>query len=313
MREFYPEIEPFDLFTLSVPGGHELYVEQVGNPKGRPVLFLHGGPGAGLSPKHRRFFDPKKYRVVLMDQRGAGKSKPFAGLENNTTWDLVADIERVRERLQIKNWIVFGGSWGSTLALSYAVTHPAHVQGLVLRGIFLCRPEEIRWFYQEGAHQIFPEEWERYVEIIPAEERGDLVGAYHRRLTSDDKAIRLQAAQRWSEWEGATLKLRPDLDTRRAFGADEMAPALARIECHYFMNNAFFETDNFLIEQVGKIRHIPSWIVHGRYDAVCPVKNAWDLHRAWPEAHLCIVPDAGHAADEPGIRTELIRIMDEEF
>lgn len=310
MRQLYPEIEPYNHFYFRVSEIHELYVEEVGNPKGQPVLFLHGGPGAGCSPKHRRYFNSDKYRVIIFDQRGAGRSRPYAELRENTTWDLVADIEKLREHLKISNWHVFGGSWGSTLALAYAVTHADRVKRLILRGIFLCRPEEIEWFYQKGAHQIFPDEWESYVQPIPEHERADMVGAYYKYLTSDDPKVRANAAKRWAEWEGATLKLIPDPQAKATFGSDEMALSLARIECHYFINNAFFKTNSYLLENAHKLRSIPGVIVHGRYDVVCPVKNAFDLHKVWPEAELKIIPDAGHAVDEPGIRDALITATD---
>ena len=302
----FPEIEPYRTFRLAVDGGHELHVEEVGNPKGQPVVFLHGGPGAGIGPKHRRFFDPSHYRIILFDQRGAGQSTPHAGLEQNTTWDLVRDIEKIRQQLGIKSWMVFGGSWGSTLALAYAETHPEAVSHLVLRGIFLCRAAEIEWFYQNGAHWIFPDQWENYLAAIPEGERGNLVASFYRYLTSPDPSVRLRAAQAWSGWEGSTLKLIPDRETFTDFTEALKALAIARIECHYFMHGAFFRSDDQLLEDAYKIRHIPTVIVHGRYDVVCPVKNAWDLHRVLPEAELRIVPDAGHAVDEPGILRELI-------
>jgi proline iminopeptidase len=305
-RDFFPEIQPYTTRRLPVSALHTLHVEEAGNPKGVPILFLHGGPGGGLSPKHRRFFDPGHYRIVLFDQRGSGQSTPHAELAENTTWDLVADIEKIREALGIKRWIVFGGSWGSTLALSYAETHPERVVGLILRGIFLCRPLEIRWFYQEGANHIFPDSWERYLEPIPAAERGDLVAAYYRRLTGPDEAERLRCAIAWSRWEASAMHLIPDERSIREHEEPREALALARIECHYFRHGTFFKSDNYLIENVAKIRHIPSVIIHGRYDLVCPIRNAWDLHRAWPEAEFHIVPDAGHAAFEPGTRSALI-------
>lgn len=310
MRDFYPEIEPYDQGMLPVSPVHTLYYEQSGNPEGLPVVFLHGGPGGGTSPDYRRFFDPAAYRIVLFDQRGSGQSTPHANLEDNTTWHLVADIEQIREHLGIESWVVFGGSWGSTLALAYAQTHPARTRALVLRGIFLCRPKEIQWFYQEGASAIYPDAWEHYIKAIPEAERGDLLGAFHRRLTSDDETVRLEAARAWSVWEGSTSKLYPDEDFIAHYGDPQFALAFARIECHYFMNNAFFNTDNYLIENVGKIRHIPSVIVQGRYDVVCPLMSAWELHRAWPEADLKIIPDAGHSALEPGIRSALIEATD---
>jgi proline iminopeptidase len=310
MRDLYPAIEPYDQGTLAVSPVHTLYYEQSGNPEGTPVVFLHGGPGGGTVPDYRRFFDPAAYRIVLFDQRGSGKSTPHANLEENTTWHLVADIERIREHLGIDSWVVFGGSWGSTLALAYAQTHPARARALVLRGIFLCRPKEIRWFYQEGASAIYPDAWEHYVKVIPEAERADLLGAFHRRLTSDDEAVRLEAARAWSIWEGSTSKLYPDENLIAHFGDPQFALAFARIECHYFMNNAFFETDNYLIENVGKIRHIPAVIVQGRYDVVCPLMSAWELHQAWPEADLKIIPDAGHSALEPGTRSALVEATD---
>jgi proline iminopeptidase len=295
---------------LSVSPLHTLYYEQCGNPAGQPVVFLHGGPGGGIIPDYRRYFDPKAYRVVLFDQRGSGRSTPHASLEENTTWHLVEDIETLRAHLGIETWHVFGGSWGSTLALAYALTQPARVRSLTLRGIFLCRPKEIRWFYQEGASWIFPDVWERYVEVIPEAERHDFVSAYYDRLTSADEAVRLEAARAWSVWEGSTSKFFFNYEMIEKFAEPEFALAFARIECHYFMNKAFFPTDNYLIEQVGKIRHIPAVIVQGRYDVVCPALSAWELHRAWPEADLKIIPDAGHSATEPGIIDALVKATD---
>ena len=311
LKTLYAPIEPFDTGRLKVSPIHEIYYEQCGNPQGKPVVFLHGGPGGGISSDYRRYFDPKVYRVVLFDQRGSGKSTPHASIEENTTWHLVADIERLREHLNIRHWQVFGGSWGSTLALAYAETHPDRVRELVLRGIFLCRPKEIRWFYQEGASEIFPDVWEEYLKVIPENERADMVSAYHRRLTSDDQAVRLEAARAWSIWEGSTSRLFFDPTMIEKFADPEFALAFARIECHYFMNNAFFSSDNYLIENVGPIRPIPAVIVQGRYDVVCPVKSAWDLHRAWPEAQLNIIPDAGHSISEPGIIDALVRATDQ--
>jgi proline iminopeptidase len=261
-------------------------------------------------PDYRRYFDPAAYRVVLFDQRGSGRSTPHANLEDNTTWHLVADIEQLREHLGIESWMVFGGSWGSTLALAYSQMHPQRVRALVLRGIFLCRPKEIRWFYQEGASAIFPDVWEQYLRVIPEDERGDMMGAYYRRLTGDNEAVRLEAARAWSIWEGSTSKLFPDPNLIENFGDPEFALAFARIECHFFMNNAFFDTDNYLIENVEKIRHIPAVIVQGRYDVVCPMMSAWELHRAWPEADFKVIPDAGHSATEPGIISALVEATD---
>ncbi|MFN8792231.1 MAG: prolyl aminopeptidase [Bdellovibrionales bacterium] len=310
MRDFYPAIEPYQSGYLKVSDLHEVYFEQSGNPDGAPVIFLHGGPGGGTDPDHRRYFNPEKYRIILFDQRGCGKSKPHAELRENTTWDLVADIERFREHLKINKWLVFGGSWGSTLALSYAITHTDRVKGLVLRGIFLCRREELLWFYQEGASWLFPDQFERYRDYIPAPERKDMMAAYYKRLTDPKAEIRLEAARIWSQWEAATSKLFVDPKMIDAFGEPEKALAFARIECHYFMNNAFFPTPNYLLEQAPKLAKIPGVIVQGRYDVVCPVKSAWDLHRAWPTAEVKIIPDAGHAASEPGIRSALIQATD---
>jgi proline iminopeptidase len=310
MKTLYDPIEPFDRGRLPVSPIHTLYYEQCGNPEGQPVVFLHGGPGGGLVPEYRRYFDPTVYRVVLFDQRGSGESTPHASLEDNTTWHLVADIERLREHLGIESWMVFGGSWGSTLALAYAQTHPERARSLVLRGIFLCRPKEIYWFYQDGASAIYPDVWEQFLRVIPEAERDDMLTAYYRRLTSEDEAVRLEAARAWSIWEGSTSKLLPDPALIDHFADPHMALSLARIECHYFINNSFFETDNYLIENVGKIRHIPAVIVQGRYDVVCPAMSAWELHRAWPEADLQIIPDAGHSISEPGIISALVDATD---
>jgi proline iminopeptidase len=291
---------------------HEIYFEESGNPDGKPAVFLHGGPGGGTDPKMRTFFNPQVYRIVLFDQRGCGKSRPAASLVDNTTWHLVEDMERLREHLGIKRWLVFGGSWGSTLALAYAQTHPDSVTELVLRGIFLIRKWEIDWFYQrpDGAGALYPDLWQQYVATIPEAERSDMVGAYYKRLTSDDQTVMRHAAKTWSIWEGATSFLRLNPDYVAKFQEDDYAAAFARIECHYFINNGFFKTDGQLIENVGKIRKIPTVIVQGRYDVVCPVKSAWDLHCVWPEADLRIVPDAGHSAFEPGNIHELITATD---
>ncbi len=311
LKTLYPPIEPFETGRLKVSPIHEIYYEQCGNPQGKSVVFLHGGPGGGISTDYRRYFDPQLYRVVLFDQRGSGQSTPHASIEENTTWHLVEDIERLREHLNIRQWQVFGGSWGSTLALAYAETHPDRVRELVLRGIFLCRTKEIRWFYQEGASEIFPDVWEQYLKVIPESERSDMVSAYYRRLTSEDEAVRVEAARAWSIWEGSTSKLFFDPAMIEKFADPEFALAFARIECHYFMNNAFFSSDNYLIENVGPIRSIPAVIVQGRYDVVCPATSAWDLHRAWPEAQLNIIPDAGHSISEPGIIDALVRATDQ--
>jgi proline iminopeptidase len=310
LRTLYDPIEPFDTGRLKVSPIHEIYYEQCGNPKGKPVVFLHGGPGGGLVPEYRRFHDPAAYRIVLFDQRGSGQSTPHASLEENTTWDLVSDIEKLREHLSIDKWQVFGGSWGSTLSLAYAETHPSRPAELVLRGIFLCRPGEIKWFYQEGASWIFPDVWEEFLKVIPENERDDLVSAYYRRLTGDDEKVRIEAARAWSIWEGSTSRLFFDYESIEKFADPQFALAFARIECHYFMNNCFFKSDNYLMENVAKIRQIPGVIVHGRYDVVCPVTSAWDLHRAWPEAQLHITPDAGHSIMEPGNTSALVEATD---
>ena len=310
LRSLYPEIEPFDSGFLPVSSLHTLYYEQSGNPNGKPVVFLHGGPGGGTNAKCRRFFDPAVYRIVLFDQRGCGKSTPHAELTDNTTWDLVADIERVREHLGIDRWQVFGGSWGSTLALAYAQTHPDKVSELVLRGIFMLRRWELEWFYQKGCDALYPDAWETYLDAIPEVERGDLMSAYHRRLTSPDAKTRTAAARAWSVWEGATSFLWQDKSHIESSAEDEFALAFARIECHYFVNGGFFEHDDQLLRNVERIRNIPAVIVQGRYDVVCPLRSAWDLHRAWPEADLHIVQDAGHSAFEPGIVHELVEATD---
>ena len=309
-RTLYPEIEPYDSGTLAVSPLHTLYYEQCGNPRGKPVVFLHGGPGAGCNPKTRRFFDPAHYRIVQFDQRGCGRSTPHAELTDNTTWHLVADIERLREHLHIERWQVFGGSWGSTLALAYAQAHPQRVTELVLRGIFLLRRWELEWFYQKGCDAIYPDAWEPYIEHIPAGERGDLIGAYYRRLTSADAAVRLAAAKAWSTWEGGTSYLLQNPDYIASTGADEFALQFARIECHYFVHGGFFECDDQLLRDAHKLKHIPAVIVQGRYDVVCPPRSAWDLHCAWPEAELRIVADAGHSALEPGNTHELVEATD---
>jgi proline iminopeptidase len=306
----YPPLEPHFSGHLKVGGSHEIYYEVSGNPVGKPVVFVHGGPGGGTEPKHRQFFNPEKYRIVLFDQRGCGKSRPWASLDDNTTWHLVADMEAIRIKLGIEKWQVFGGSWGSTLSLAYAQKHPDRVSELVLRGIFLVRKKEIHWFYQSGANAVYPDAWEPYMEAIPERERTDFLSAYHKRLTSPDREVQLAAARAWSTWEGATSKLFPDEAVTQRFGADDFALAFARIECHYFQNKGFFEEDGQLLRDIGRIRHIPAVIVQGRYDMCCPMQSAWDLHRAWPEAEFFVIPDAGHAASEPGISRALVAATD---
>ncbi|AKF09015.1 Proline iminopeptidase [Sandaracinus amylolyticus] len=290
--------------------GHRVYWEESGNPKGKPVVFLHGGPGGGTDPKQRRFFDPERYRIVLFDQRGCGRSTPHASLVDNTTWHLVSDIERLREHLGVERWQVFGGSWGSTLALAYAQKHPERVTELVLRGIFLLRRAELLWFYQHGTSEMFPDAWQHFLAPIPESERGDLMGAYHKRLTSDDAHVRQEAARAWSVWEARTSFLLAREDHVARAAADAFSLAFARIECHYFVNDGFLAREDQLLADVDRIRHIPAVIVHGRYDVVCPARNAWDLHQRWPEAELKIVEDAGHSAYEPGIMHELVTATD---
>ncbi len=310
LRPLYPPIEPYDSGHLAVDDHHRIYYEQCGNPQGKPVVFVHGGPGGGAGEDYRRFFDPAAYRIVLFDQRGCKRSTPYASLVDNTTWHLVEDIEAIRRKLGIERWMVFGGSWGSTLALSYAQRHPEHITELVLRGIFMLRRSELLWFYQDGASHLFPDAWEHYLAPIPEVERGDLMSAYYRRLTSDDEQTRLAAARAWSIWEGSTSLLYPDAEKIAETGADDFAVAFARIECHYFVHGGFFEVEDQLLRDVDVIRHIPTVIVQGRYDVVCPARSAWDLYRRWPESDLVIVDDAGHSAFEPGIRSELVAATD---
>ncbi len=309
-RELYPPIEPFAQGRLRVDDRHELYFEQCGNPQGKPVVMLHGGPGGGCNAKMRRFHDPAHYRIVLFDQRGAGRSTPHAELVDNTTWHLVDDIERLRTHLGIGRWQVFGGSWGSTLALAYAQKFPEKVSELVLRGIFMLRRWELEWFYQEGASRLYPDAWAHYLAAIPVVERHDLISAYHRRLTGDDAAVRLAAARAWAIWEGATSFLLPDEDFVASHDEAEFALAFARIECHYFVNGGFFEVEDQLLRDASRLHGLPGTIVHGRYDVVCPLQNAWDLKAAWPEAELEIIADAGHSAFEPGHTDALVRATD---
>ncbi|WP_445502247.1 prolyl aminopeptidase [Microvirga sp. G4-2] len=309
MRTFYPEIEPYDHGMLDVGDGHRVYWELCGNPNGKPVVFLHGGPGGGCTPVQRRLFNPEKYKILLFDQRGCGRSTPYASLEANTTWHLVADIERLREMIGVDKWMVFGGSWGSTLALAYAQTHPEHVTELVLRGIFTLRRSELLWYYQEGASWIFPDKWEHYLAPIPPEERGDMMAAYRKRLTNPDPAVQAEAARAWSLWEGETITLLHNQDFSDQFGDPHYAIAFARIENHYFVNEGWFE-EGQLIRDASKLKGIPGVIIQGRYDIATPAKTAWDLHKAWPEAKFIMVPDAGHAVSEPGITHHLIEATD---
>jgi proline iminopeptidase len=309
VRDLYPEIEAAAIHHLDVGDGHRLYIEESGRLGGIPALFLHGGPGSGIEPFHRRFFDPERYHVILFDQRGSGRSTPHAALEANDTSRLVEDIERIRAFFGIERWLVFGGSWGSTLGLAYAEAHPDRVSALVLRGIFLCRPHEIHWFYQQGASRLFPDYWEDFVEPVPEHRRDEMVRAYYDLLTGDDEILRLKAARAWSAWEGRTATLEPSEAILDHFTDAYVALSLARIECHYFVNNAFLEPDQ-LLRDAPRLADIPGVIVHGRYDAICPVENAWELHRAWPRSELHIVPGAGHSAAEPGIRAALVEATD---
>jgi len=310
VRHLYPEIAAFDSGYLKVSDLHEIYYEQSGKKDGKPALYLHGGPGGGISETDRRYFDPQVYRVVLLDQRGAGKSKPEAELKENTTWDLVRDIEKLREHLKIDKWVVFGGSWGSTLSLVYAQTHPERVKALVLRGIFSLRRRELLWYYQDGANRLFPDTWEQFLEPIPEVERFDMMSAYHRRLTGSDRDVQLKCAQRWSAWEMATSRLIVDHDLLKRAEKDIWALQFARIEVHYFVNGGFLRSDTHVLDDVEKIRHIPCTIVQGRYDVVCPAETAWALHKRWPESNLHIISDAGHSAKEVGIVSALVEATD---
>jgi len=305
MNTVFASLEPFAQYALQVDDLHTLYVEECGNSQGLPVIFLHGGPGGGCSPYHRRFFDPEIYRIILFDQRGCGKSTPHASLENNTSHDLVRDIEKIRCHLNIDQWIVFGGSWGSTLALLYAQAHPESVNGLILRGIFLARDEDVQWFYQQGTNKLFPDYWQKFIEPVPVNERSDMVAAYSRLLSSDDKTLQMKAAQAWSAWEGMTATLQADEGVVASFSDSHTALSMARIECHFFVNHCWLEP-NQLINHIDKIRHIPAYIVQGRYDVICPVEQAWQLAGAWPEAKLSIIGGAGHAIVEPGISNALL-------
>ena len=310
MLTLYPEIKPYARHELAVEEPHVLYVDESGSPDGLPVVFIHGGPGAGCDAASRRYFDPNLYRIVTFDQRGCGRSTPHASLENNTTQALVADLECIREHLGIDKWLLFGGSWGSTLALAYAQAHPERVHGLILRGIFLARDQDIHWFYQEGASRMFPDYWQDYLAPIPADERHDLVAAYHKRLTGNDQIAQMHAAKAWSGWEGRMLGLCPSPQHVERFSEPQRALSIARIECHYFTNNSFLEP-NQLIRDMHKIAHLPGVIIHGRYDMICPLDNAWELHQAWPNSELQVIREAGHAASEPGITDALVRATGE--
>lgn len=312
-RTLFPEVEPFAYGWQSTGTAHEIYFEECGRPDGKPCVVLHGGPGGAINPTMRRFFDPSKWRMMLFDQRGCGRSRPNASLDDNTTWDLVADIERLRERVGCEKWTVFGGSWGSTLALAYAIKHPERVEGLILRGVFLLTAGELAWFYQHGASMLFPDAWERYLAPIPPEERGDLIGAYRRRLLSDDRWVQAEAASAWSRWEGDTISIRGPEARPAKFEEEAFAVAFARLENHYFSNGGFFPNDGWLLEQVGALKGIPGWIVQGRFDVVTPMDAAWKLHKAWPQARFEVVWDAGHASTEPGIIDALVRATDQAY
>lgn len=310
LKTLYPPLEPYLRAQMAVSPLHEIYYEASGNPNGKPVVVCHGGPGGGSTPSMRRYFDPERYHIILFDQRGCGRSTPHAELRENTTWDLVEDMERLRQKMGIESWQVFGGSWGSTLGLSYALTHPDRVTELVLRGIFTLRRSELLWFYQEGASWMYPEAWEAFIAPIPENERSDLMAAYQKRLQSDDKAVRLEAAQAWSVWEGSTVSLVPSRERMDSFAGERFAVAFARIENHYFCNGGFFDQDDWIVKSAPRLEGIPGTIVQGRYDVVTPAKTAYELHKAWPGSLLKMVGDAGHAASEPGIVDELVKATD---
>lgn len=310
-RGLFPESEPFNAGWLATGGPHEIYFEECGKKDGKPCVILHGGPGGAINPTMRRFFDPAKWRMALFDQRGCGRSRPNASLDDNTTWSLIEDIERLREHLGIEKWCVFGGSWGSTLALAYAITHPDRVESLVLRGVFLLTERELRWFYQDGASMLFPDAWERFCKPIPLAERGDMITAYHKRLTHPDRRVQAEAAAAWSQWEGDTISIRGPEARPSKFNEIDFAIAFARIECHFFANGGFFPKDGWILDSMAKIRGIPGWIVQGRFDVVTPMDAAWKLKTAWPEARFEVVWDAGHASTEPGIVDALVRATDQ--
>ena len=310
MNEYFAPIEPFNIFKLQVSDLHTLHVEESGNKNGKPVIFLHGGPGGGSEPIYRQYFNPKKWRIIIFDQRGCGQSTPHAELKENTTWDLVNDIEKIRRKLNINKWSVFGGSWGSTLALSYAIKHPKRCENLILRGIFMLREKELKWFYQEGCSFIYPDAWEKYLKPIPENERNQMIKSYYKRLTSNNKNKRIESAKAWSKWEASTSKLIQTEKSLHSFDDNKIAEAFARIECHYFINKGFFETDSWLLDNVYKIKTISTYIVQGRYDVVCPMTSAWELHKKLPNAKFDIIQDCGHSMLEIGIQKKLIEITD---
>lgn len=310
-RGLFADNEPFASGWLPPDGDHEIYYEECGNPRGRPCVILHGGPGGAINPTMRRFFDPAKWRMALFDQRGCGKSRPNASLEDNTTWTLIQDIERLREHLGVEKWCVFGGSWGSTLALAYAILHPERVESLVLRGIFLLTRRELAWFYQDGACMLFPDAWARFCAPIPPAERGDMIGAYHKRLTHPDRRVQAEAAAAWSQWEGDTISIRGPEARPSKFNEVDFAIAFARIECHFFANHGFFPEEGWILKSAPALKTIPGWIVQGRFDVVTPMEAAWKLKAAWPQARFEVVWDAGHASTEPGIVDALVRATDQ--
>ncbi|WP_293899793.1 prolyl aminopeptidase [Phenylobacterium sp.] len=310
-RGLFADNEPFASGWLATGGPHEIFYEECGNPNGKPCVILHGGPGGAINPTMRRFFDPAKWRMALFDQRGCGKSRPNASLEDNTTWSLIEDIERLREHLGVEKWCVFGGSWGSTLALAYAILHPERVESLVLRGIFLLTERELRWFYQDGASMMFPDAWARFCAPIPEAERGDMMPAYHKRLTHPDRRVQAEAAAAWSQWEGDTISIRGPEARPSKFNEIDFAIAFARIECHFFVNGGFFPVPDWLVQNADKLAKIPGWIVQGRFDVVTPMESAWRLKTAWPQVRFEVVWDAGHASTEPGIVDALVRATDQ--
>ena len=310
MNVIYPKIEPYNTFRLKVSDLHEIFIEESGNPDGKPVIFLHGGPGGGIEPIYRQYFNPDKWRIIIFDQRGCGQSTPHAELKENTTWDLVEDIEKIRKKLGVDTWAIFGGSWGSTLSLVYSIMHPEKCEEIILRGIFMLREKEIKWFYQEGCSFIYPDAWEKYILPISQDERSDMVKAYYKRLTSDNRKIRIEAAKAWSIWEASTSKLIQSKKALHSFENESVAEAFARIECHYFINKGFFKTEDWILDNINKIRNKKIEIVQGRYDVVCPMISAWDLHKALPSAGFHIIQDSGHSMLEDGIRKKLIKITD---
>ena len=306
MNSYFKPVEPYNTFSLKVSSLHTIHIEESGSINGKPVIFLHGGPGGGIEPIYRQYFDSNKWRIIIFDQRGCGKSTPFSELRENTTWDLVDDIEKIRRHLKIDSWVVFGGSWGSTLSLTYAITHPSKCKGLILRGIFLLREKEINWFYQEGANYIYPDAWEKYLKPIKLEDRSNMVNAYYKILTGNDFNLRSQAAKAWSIWEASTSKLFQDNKYLHHFEESHIADAFARIECHYFYHKGFFDEDGWILKNIDQIRSIPGVIIQGRYDVVCPIITAWELHKLWPEAEFYIIQNSGHSMLEEGIRSKLI-------